>query len=230
MEKTGRPAESRELTPAKLTLPSHRKVSSEQGAMIRANRIVPHIGRDDVARAAAMANRVAREGGTRGRGNAERDELLVLVLFDASLRVSEALRLRPCDAIVEAEGRRLRILGKGRKHAVVSISRSLWERLHSYAGRNGLGSEDRFFPMTRARAHQIVARAYRVAGVTKPDGVGTLHVLRHSGAIERLRKTGNPRAVQEQLRHASSAMTLRYLKTLTAEEALQVQDRVDFGW
>jgi integrase len=230
MNRRPEPAESRALTPAKLTLPARSKASPERGAMIQSGRVVPHISRDDVARAAGAAAYLAREGGPRGRGNAERDELLVLALFDAALRVSEALRLRPCDVIQDGECRRLRILGKGRKHAVVSVSRSLWDRLHSYANRKGVKLEERFFPVTRARAHQIVARAYKSAGVTKPDGVGTLHVLRHSGAIERLRETGNPRAVQQQLRHASPTMTLRYLKTLSAEESLRVQDQVDFRW
>ena len=178
----------------------------------------------------AAARSRARKGGSPGRGNAERDELMILVLFDATLRISEALGLRPCDLVQEDGAPRRRILGKGRKRAVVGVSRSLFDRLFGYAYRKELPPEGRFFPITRARAHQIVARAYRSAGVVKPDGVGTLHVLRHSGAIERLRETGNPRAVQEQLRHASPNMTMRYLNTLTAEESLRIQDQVDFRW
>jgi integrase len=183
-----------------------------------------------VARAAEAAARIARDGGSRGRGNAERDQLLILILFDAALRVSEALGLRPCDLFQEDGHPRLRIVGKGKKRAVVSVSRSLFDRLLAFAYARKLQGEDRFFSITRSRAHQIVSRAYRAAGIVKPDGVGTLHVLRHSGAIERLRETGNPRAVQEQLRHATPTMTLRYLKTLSAEEALKVQDQVDFRW
>ncbi len=51
-----------------------------------------------------------------------------------------------------------------------------------------------------------------------------------SGAIERMRLSGNPRSVQDQLGHASPAMTLRYFRTLATEEALRVQEGVDFGW
>lgn len=230
MNPTQNPADNRALRPAKLTLPSKSKLGPERGTMVRADRVIPHISRDDVARAAAAAARVAREGGTRGRGNAERDELLILTAFDPALRISEVLGIRPCD-LFEDEGRpRLRILGKGKKRAVVSISRSLFDRMLGYAYKKRLGSEDRFFPVTRARAHQILGRAYEAAGISKPEGVGTCHVLRHSGAIERLRETGNPRAIQEQLRHAGPAQTLRYLKTLSAEDALRVQDQVDFRW
>ncbi len=75
-----------------------------------------------------------------------------------------------------------------------------------------------------------IAKAMREAGIVKPERVGAVHVLRHSGALERLRATGNPRAVQEHLRHSTAQMTLRYLKTLSAEEALRIQQEVDFGW
>jgi integrase len=60
--------------------------------------------------------------------------------------------------------------------------------------------------------------------------VGTVHVLRHSGAIARLAATGNPKAVQDQLRHKEARMTLRYLKTLSAQESIKIQQGVDFGW
>jgi integrase len=52
-------------------------------------------------------------------------------------------------------------------------------------------------------------------------------VLRHSGAIARLAISGNPRAVQEQLRHKSAQMTLRYLKTIGHDEAMRTQQNVD---
>ena len=63
---------------------------------------------------AATAGRIAQESRSRGRANAERDELLVLTLFDPALRISEALGLRPTDIVEEDGHPRLRILGKGR--------------------------------------------------------------------------------------------------------------------
>src|SRR6185295_13902528 len=119
MDSNVKPGENRALTPAKLTVLSRSKASLERGSMIQAGRSVPHIARDDVARAAGAASQLARAGGTRGRGNAERDELLIITLFDGALRISEALRIRPCDLIEEEGWPRVRILGKGRRHAVV---------------------------------------------------------------------------------------------------------------
>jgi len=79
-----------------------------------------------------------------------------------------------------------------------------------------------------------VTDAFDKAGIPRPtkerDHVGGVHILRHSGAIERLRLTGNPRATQNQLRHKSALMTMRYLKTLTADESLKIQQGVDFRW
>lgn len=89
---------------------------------------------------------------------------------------------------------------------------------------------DKLFPINRTRVFQIINEAFEVAGITKPDGVGTVHIMRHSGALERLQKTKNPQAVQEQLRHTSLRMTLRYMKTLAHDEALAIQSQVDFDW
>ena len=54
------------------------------------------------------------------------------------------------------------------------------------------------------------------------------HLLRHSDAIEQLRQTGNPKALQLHLGHSSALMTMRYLSTLTAEDALRIQQEVRF--
>ena len=40
--------------------------------------------------------------------------------------------------------------------------------------------------MTKWRAHQILQREVERSGVQKPPRVGAVHVLRHSGALERL--------------------------------------------
>ena len=54
------------------------------------------------------------------------------------------------------------------------------------------------------------------------------HLLRHSDAIEQLRQTDNTSALQIHLGHACPLMTMRYLSTLAAEEALKIQRLVDF--
>lgn len=182
---------------------------------------VPHLGLEEVR---TLAN-AAGEG-----RNGERDRLLVQTLFDACLRVSEGLRLRPRDIKQDASGWSLEVFGKGGKPGVVAISSSLAAQMQAYAFRHKMKADQRFFPFTRTRAFQIVDEAMDRSGIVKPDHVGTVHVLRHSGALERLKATGNPRALQDQLRHASARMTLRYMKTLSAQESMRIQQGVDHGW
>ena len=89
----------------------------------------------------------------------------------------------------------------------------------------GLAQDDRIFPIQRARAWEIVKGAGEKAGLQKRVFP---HLLRHSDAIERLRQTGNPKALQLHLGHSSTLMTMRYLSTLTAEDALRIQQEVKF--
>lgn len=178
----------------------------------------------------AQISRLAKAAGKSRHG--ARDELLVLTIFDGCLRCSEALDITRHDIERGGTGWSIRILGKGGKVSRVALSPSLAERLISFC--SNLAPADRLWPISRPRAFQIIAAAYGRARLSRPsrtrDRVGTVHILRHSGAIERLRKTGNPKAVQDQLRHQSPAMTLRYMKTLSHDESLAIQQEVDFGW
>jgi len=181
---------------------------------------VPHLGVEEVKRLMGAARGASRRCG-------ERDMLLIGVLFDGCLRVSEALGLRPADIVHDGEGFVVRVRRKRGAWGQVAVSPSLAAMLLGYAARAGVGGHERIFPVTRQHAHRIIQRAFRLAGVQKPRGVGAVHVLRHSGAIERLRRTGNPRAVQLHLGHASVGMTMRYLRTLAETEAVRIQQAVD---
>ena len=144
--------------------------------------------------------------------------------------MTEALGLRPVDLRRSGHGWSAWVVGKGAKRGEVSVSASLVARLQAYAYQKELPRDGRFFPVTRIWAHQIVQRAFEVAGIEKPPGVGAVHVLRHSGAIARLEQTGNPKALQDQLRHADARMTLLYLKTVSSKRSLEIQQDVDFRW
>jgi integrase/recombinase XerD len=177
--------------------------------------VVPYLTREEVSRLAAAC---------KGR-NRLRDELLVLSLFQTGLRISEALSLTPRKIQSHNAGAALHILGKGGKARLVACPSGLTHRLKSYAFDKNLGLDDRIFKINRKRAWQIIKKVAEEAGFSKRVYP---HLFRHSGAIERLRQTGNPRALQIHLGHASIFMTMRYLSTLTAEEALRIQQEVEF--
>jgi integrase len=184
---------------------------------------VPHWGINEIIVLVDAARRL-------GRGSKkERDALLIQTIFDAALRVSEAIGLRPADIVKTNGGYRLRVVGKA-GYREAAASPSLIARLQSYAYEQGLGRDQRFFPINRHRVWQIVDAAAVAGELLKPPRVGTVHILRHSGAIERMRLSGNPRSIQDQLGHASPAMTMRYWQTLNREEALKIQEMVDFTW
>ena len=180
----------------------------------------------------SQVKRLAEAAGESRYG--ERDRLLIQLLFDCCLRCSEAIGMRPCDIAPNDAGRAFKVKGKGRKFGLVVISPNLVAQLLQYAYDLKLNEYDRFFPITRSQTFRIVTQAFDKAGIPRPskecEHVGCVHILRHSGAIERLRLTGNPRATQDQLRHKSVLMTMRYLKTLSAEESLRIQQGVEYQW
>ena len=159
------------------------------------------------------------------RRNGERDSLLILVLFETGLRISEALSLTPSNMDL-FEGRPiLRIIGKGEKPRVVACPERLADKFRACASRNKIELGQKFFPINRQRAWQILKEVSKKAGLTKRIYP---HLLRHSDAIERLRQTGNPKALQHHLGHSSMTMVMRYLSTLTKEDSLRIQQQVKF--
>ncbi len=202
------------------------QVSAIQRAEVGTADYVPHVTAGQVKLMAVVAGQNTRHG--------ERNALLIKFLFDGCLRVSEALSIRPIDLQRTPDGWTVRVMGKGSKPGVVAISASMAAELQSYCYRARIGEGERIFPISRSQAFRIVTQAFDKAGIPRPskerDHVGGVHILRHSGAIERLRLTGNPRATQSQLRHKSALMTMRYLKTLSADESLKIQQGVDFQW
>lgn len=185
---------------------------------------VPHISLDDVRGLASAALNAGREG------KGDRDSLLIQTMFDGCLRVSEALQLTPNSLHQTEYGWAVWITGKGNKRAEAAISTSLASRLHAYAYQRSIPPTQRFFRMDRKRVHKIMERAFDAAGIIKPPHVGAVHVLRHSGLIERLEATGNPKAVQDQARHQSFKMTQRYMKTVSSKHSLRINQGVDFQW
>ena len=185
---------------------------------------VPHLSFEMVQMLAESAKEEAR------KGKGERDKLLVQTLFDGMFRVSEGLSLCPKIIVQDEEGWSARITGKGKKVREVALSPTLASRLLTYAYQSGVKPDQKFFPITRVRAWQIINRAFSASGIVKPDGVGSAHVLRHSGSMDRLDRTGNPKAVQDQGGWADPSMVLKYMKTLSAKESIKIQKQVDMPW
>jgi integrase/recombinase XerD len=196
---------------------TNRSLVQGQTALTRSQTIVPYLMPEDIRLLCQAVKGNNRQG--------ERDELLIRLLFETGLRISEALQITLAH-LQQFEGQPvLKILGKGRKPRMVACPKTLADSLQTYAFRKKLDLADNVFPINRKRAHQIITEAGKQAGLLKRVYP---HLLRHSDAIERLKQTGNPKALQIHLGHASPFMTMRYLSTLTAEDALRIQQQVEF--
>ena len=183
--------------------------------LITATTPVSYLRPEEVDRMVDAAGRMPR--------HRDRNQVLVQVLFSTGLRISEALALTP-SSIGSVDGIPiLTVVGKGRKRRRVACPEELLHRLRSYAYTHHVGPEDRVFPIARNSAWRIISQAGRMAGLGKRVWP---HLLRHSYAIEALRQTGNTKALQIHLGHASLPMTMRYLSTLTEEDAVKIMGQV----
>jgi len=187
--------------------------------------VVSYLTRGDVRLMVVMAGKNKREQ------NGQRNAVLIEVLFDGCLRISEALGLRRCDIQKTSAGFLLSVMGKGNRPGLVAVSASTVADLKSYCLDYHIGETDLIFNISRSQAFREIQNIYKASGVRQPsklqDRVGAIHILRHSGCLARLAISGNPREVQTQLRHKSASMTLRYMKTLSTIEALRNQQQVN---
>lgn len=146
----------------------------------------------------------------------ERDKALLLSIYSAGLRVSEAASLRL--SILDADLSGARVVGKGDKERHVFFSVEAREALAAYlpyrAARiaaekptDALFVNRRGSPISVNGIRWIVARYSERSGLNKPVYP---HALRHSFATHLVNAGCDVRVVQELLGHASLSTTQRY--------------------
>jgi integrase/recombinase XerC len=141
-----------------------------------------------------------------------RDKALFMLIYSAGLRISEALSLNIQDC---HGGDYLTIKGKGGKFRKVPFLENVKQQIQIYLEKMPFGEEKTsplFVGMRGKRLQRAVAekqmRQYRhLSGL--PDSA-TPHALRHSCASHLMNATGDLRAIQELLGHASLSTTQIY--------------------
>jgi integrase/recombinase XerC len=143
-----------------------------------------------------------------------RDRALFELAYSCGLRVSELTGL-DVDSI-DARGGEVRVTGKGSKTRIVPVGRAALTALKAWlperAARARPGERALFVGRSGARlspreVQRRIKRAAAAAGLTMDVHP---HMLRHSFASHVLQSSGDLRAVQEMLGHASIASTQVY--------------------
>lgn len=143
-----------------------------------------------------------------------RDRAVLLLLYGAGLRISEALSLSGADLPL---GEQMTVTGKGSKQRVVPLLPIVRDAVEEYCRLNPwpLGKDDPVFrgarggPLSQGLVQKATARARRALGL--PD-TATPHALRHSFATHLLGAGVDLRSLQELLGHASLGSTQIYTK------------------
>lgn len=143
-----------------------------------------------------------------------RDLAILLLLYGAGLRVSEALSLTGRDLPI---GRVIRVTGKRAKTRMVPIVPAVKEAIEAYlaqcpypvSGESPLFVGARGGPLNADLVRRAVRAARKRLGL--PDTL-TPHALRHSFATHLLARGADLRSLQELLGHASLSSTQIYTK------------------
>jgi len=146
-----------------------------------------------------------------------RDYCMLLLTFDAMLRLSELLSIRLKD--IDLKSRLVKVYGKGRKERYSPFSELTARRIRTYINRHRHNiTGDFLFPMGNGqrvsdrRAYTIFSRQAKRLGIRLYP-----HLMRHSGASQFIRNGGSVNVLQRILGHSSLAITEKYVHLSTKD-------------
>lgn len=125
------------------------------------------------------------------------------------LRISDILRLRPCDIVRDGERYRLEVTEqKTGKRRVFTVPLVIQQYIENYCLRYGIRRDALIFPITERAVQKQLAI---VCGYLGYEGIST-HSFRKWYATEIYKDSGYDIAlVQRLLQHSSAAVTQRYI-------------------
>ena len=158
---------------------------------------------------------------------AKRDTAVLLLLYGAGLRISEALGLTPEDIAAVQHGA-LRIIGKGNKERAVPILPVIQDAIASYLGAcpYDVQASEPIFRGEKGRPLSPRVVQLRMQHMRQAFGLpdtATPHALRHSFATHLLSSGADLRQIQELLGHASLSTTQVYTE-VDRDHLLSVYD------
>jgi integrase/recombinase XerD len=181
------------------------KLKEEQAAL-------PSFNNDDIARFCSWKPRTIFQ---------HRLQVLILLLADTGVRVSEALHLRWSD--LNFADLLMTVYGKGRKVRTIPFSpakRKYLIRFEQHSTKSGLKSDTIFCTRTgnalgRRTVNRDVHRLCKILDIREPARI--VHALRHSYALGALRAGASTMHVMRMLSHSSVTQTQAYCQLLTED-------------
>lgn len=146
----------------------------------------------------------------------QRNQLILLLLYSAGLRVSELCQLTWLSVKQRGESGQVTVLGKGGKVRTVLLPASVWNEISGHRGAADANApvfqsregDDNGQHLDRTQVYRIVSAAAKRAGI---QGKVSPHWLRHAHASHSLDRGAPIHLVQATLGHSSVATTSRYL-------------------
>lgn len=172
-------------------------------------------GRGDTLHAFEHGNEIAdiqiahmKEGFCGCRPN-ERIATALVLEGNLGIRISDIVKLRPCDIVKDGERFRLEIREqKTGKSRVFTVPLVIAQYIENYCLRNSIKRDERIFPITERAIQKQLAIVCDYLGY---EGIST-HSFRKWYATEIYKSNGYDIAlVQRLLQHSSAATTQRYI-------------------
>ena len=139
----------------------------------------------------------------------ERIAIALVLEGNLGLRISDIVKLRPCDIVRDGDRLRLEIVEqKTSKRRIFTVPLIIAQYIENYCLRNGIRSDERIFPITERAIQKQLAIVCDYLGF---EGIST-HSFRKWYATEIYNNNGYDIAlVQRLLQHSSAAVTQRYI-------------------
>lgn len=139
----------------------------------------------------------------------ERIATALVLEGNLGLRISDIVKLRPCDIVRDGDRLRLEIVEqKTGKRRIFTVPLIIAQYIENYCLRNGIRSDERIFPITERAIQKQLAIVCDYLGF---EGIST-HSFRKWYATEIYNNNGYDIAlVQRLLQHSSAAVTQRYI-------------------
>ena len=139
----------------------------------------------------------------------ERIATALVLEGNLGLRISDIVKLRLCDIVLDGDRYRLEIVEqKTGKSRVFTVPLVIQQYIENYCLRNGLRRDERIFPLTERAIQKQLKIVCDYLGF---EGIST-HSFRKWYATEIYKNSGYDIAlVQRLLQHSSSATTQRYI-------------------